>query len=69
MMVVEEEEIRKSRREEKVVGFSSASLFPTRRQEVETTGIDPLIWRITQGASIKGWEDKRDCGHIPYTFT
>ena len=36
----EEDEMktRKSRREEKVVGFSSASLFPARKQEAITQG-------------------------------
>ena len=41
-----------------MVGFSSSSLFPTRKQEA---GIDHPTRRRTQGAGIvKGWEDKRD---------
>ena len=56
--------------EEKVVGFSSASLFPARKLETVTQGgtkgIDHLTRRRTQGVGIvKGWED----GHIPDTFT
>ena len=52
----------KSRIEEKVVGCSSASLFPVKKWEVVTQGgnrgINHLMWRRTQGASIlKGWED------------
>ena len=42
----------KSRSEEKVVGFSSASLFSTRKREVVTLGgtrgINHLIQRITK---------------------
>ena len=65
---------RKIRSEEKVVGFSSVSQFPARKQEAftqgGTRGIDHLTWRITQGAGIvKGWEDKRDRGYISDTFT
>ena len=65
---------RKSRSEEKVVGFSSASIFPARKWEAssraKTTGIDHPTRRITQGACIvKGREDKRDRGYIPDTFT
>ena len=64
----------KSTSEEKVVGFSSASLFPARRREAVTQdgirGIDHSTRRRTQGAGIvKGWEDKRDRGRIPDTFT
>ena len=52
-----------SRSEEKALGLSSTSLFPkgNGRQSpmVETTGIDPSMQRITQGAGIvKGWEEK-----------
>ena len=54
---------RKSRSEEKVVSFSSASLFPAKKWEAVTQGgtreIDHLMRRRTQGASIvKGLEDK-----------
>ena len=61
---VGEEERQKSRSEEKVVGFSAASLFPRRKLEtvtiVETDGeLNHLMRRIMQGASIvKGWVDK-----------
>ena len=56
-----------------MVRFSSASLFPARKWEAvaqaRTRGIDHLKLRRTQGTSIvKGWEDKRDRGHIPDTF-
>ena len=49
--------------EEKMVGFSSASLFPARKWEAFTQGrtieIDHLTRRRTQGAVIdKSWEDK-----------
>ena len=62
------------KREEKVVGFSSASLFPTRKwksvAQGGTRGIDYQTWRRMQGAGIvKGWEDKRDHEHIQDTFT
>ena len=65
--------MQKSRSEEKVVGLSSASLFPTRKWEAANQGgtrvIDHLTWRRTQGAGIvKGWEDKRERGRIPDTF-
>ena len=65
---------RKSSSEEKVMGFCSASLFPARKREAVTQGgtrrIDHLTGRKTQGAGIaKGWEDKRDRGRIPDTFT
>ena len=64
----------KSRNEEKVVGFSSAFLFPGRKQEAVTQGgtrgIDHPIRRRTQGDGIvKGREDKRDRGLIPDAFT
>ena len=54
----------KSRSEEKVVGFSSSSLFPARKRNAVTQGvtrgIDHQTQRRTQGAGIvKGWEDKR----------
>ena len=60
-----ENEKGKSNSEEKVVGFSSASLFPARKREAstkgETRGIDHRKRRRTQGANIvKGWEGKRD---------
>ena len=60
----------KSRSEEKVVIFSSATLFPARKQEAVTQGGTMLMGRKTQGASIiKCWEDKQDCRCIPDTFT
>ena len=50
---------RKSRSEEKVLDFRSASLFPVRKWEGGTRGINHRTWRRTQGAGIaKGWEDK-----------
>ena len=59
-----------------MVGFSSASLFPTRKWEAVTQGgtikpeEDHLPRKRTQGAGIvKGWDDKRDRGRIPDTFT
>ena len=56
---------RKRRSEEKVLGFSSASLFAARKREA-----DHLTWRRTQGAGVvKGWHDNRDHGRIPDTFT
>ena len=66
--------IGKSRIEEKLVSFSSASLFPVRKWEAitqgGTRGIDHPMQRKTGGAAIvKSWEDKRDRGHIPDTFT
>ena len=46
----------KIRSEEKVVGFSSASLFPARKWEAVSQGgtmaIDHLSWRRTQGVGI-----------------
>ena len=50
----------KSKSEEKVVGFSSVFLFPTRKQEAvtqgKTRGIEHLMRRITQGAGmVKSW--------------
>ena len=56
------------------MGFSSASLFPTRKWEAVTHGgtrrIDHPTQRITQGAdTVKGWEEEQDRGHIPDTFT
>ena len=64
----------KSRSKEKVMGFISSSLFPTRKGEAvsegRTRGIDHPMWRKVQGSSIiKGWEDKRDDGRILDTFT
>ena len=63
----------KSRSEEKMVGFSSPSLFTARKWEPVTQdgtrGIDYLMQR-TQGASItKGWEDKQNCQYLQDTFT
>ena len=56
----------KSRSEEKVVDFSSASLFTARKQEAVTNMINHPMQRKTQGVSIiKGWEDKQDLGCIP----
>ena len=67
---------RKSKSEEKVVGFMLVSLFPTRKREEVTQGGfmepggDRSLTRRTQGAGIvKGWEDQRDSGHIPGLFT
>ena len=73
----ERQEKMKSRSEEKEVGFSSASIFPVRKREavtqgetIEPRGIDHLTQRTAQGAGIvKGWEDKRDRGLTPDTFT
>ena len=42
----------KSRSEEKVVGFSSASLFPTRKREGGTRRIDLQRRRKTQEVGI-----------------
>ena len=73
MFIRKDSKIQKSRKEEKTVGFSSASIFLTKKWEAATQGrnigIDHLMWR-TQGAIIvRSWEDKRDCGHISDTFT
>ena len=51
----------KSRSEEKVVFFISASLFPPRKQEADkqggTRGINHPTQKRTQGVStVKGWE-------------
>ena len=68
------QEMRKDRktrksREEKMVGFSSASLFPARKREAVSQGgpgIGDPTWRKTQGAgTVKGYEYKRDRGCIP----
>ena len=64
----------KRRSEEKEVGFSSVSLFLARILKAVTqggtTGIENQTRRKTQGAGIvKGWEEKRDHGRIPDTFT
>ena len=53
---------RKSRSEEKMVGFISTSLFLTRKREAVTKDGTRRIYhpmgRRTQGVSIvKGWED------------
>ena len=51
------------KQKEKWVGFSSLSIFPVRKLKAPD-GED------TQGACIlKGWDDKRDHGRIPDTFT
>ena len=61
---MKDKKTQKSRGEEKVVGFSSASLFPKRKREAVTQGgtrgIDHRTRRRrTQVAGIvKGWEDK-----------
>ena len=65
---------RKSRNKEKVVGFSIASLFQARKlgtvNQGETREIDHRTWRRPHGAEIiKAWEDMRDQGSIPDTFT
>ena len=57
-----------------MVGFSSASLFPTRKWEAVTQGgimeIDNLARKRTQEAGIvKGWDSKRDPGRISDTLT
>ena len=59
---------------EKVLGFRSIFIFPARKQEVVNQsgirGIDHLTRRRTRGAGmVKSWEDKRDDGRIPDTFT
>ena len=64
---------RKSMSEEKVVGFSSASLFPARKRDVITQGgdrgIDHSMRRKTQGdGTVKGWEGKRDRRCVPGRF-
>ena len=49
-----------------MVGFTTASLFSakkwvavTKGGTMEPGGIDPLMWRRSQGAgNVKGWEDK-----------
>ena len=63
----------KSKREEKVVGFTSASIFLVRKREAVTHGgtrrADHLTRRRTQETSIvKGWEDKRNRGCLLDTF-
>ena len=63
----------KSRTKEKVVDFSSASIFTARKREaVILVGIKGTIHptrRKTQGAGIvKDWKDKRDRGRIPDTL-
>ena len=64
----------KSRSEEKVASFSSASLFPATKWEAVTQDgnreLDHLTQRKAQRAGIvKGWEEKRDCWRFPDTFT
>ena len=64
---------RKRMSEEKVVGFSSTSLFPARKRKAVTKGrireIDHRARSRTQGAgTVKVGEDKRDLGRIPDTF-
>ena len=62
-----------SRSEEKVLDFSSVSLFPARKRKTVTQGgtrgIDHSTRRKIQGAGIvKSWENKRYRGHISYTL-
>ena len=69
-----ERKTRKSRSEEKVVSYSSVSLFLARKMEAvtqdRTRGIEHPTRRKTQGANIvKSWENKRDRGSISDTFT
>ena len=67
---------RKIRSEEKVLGLAQSS-YPHKEMgdshpgwNHKTRGMYHLMWRRTQGAGIiKGWEDKRDGGYIPDTFT
>ena len=63
---------RKLRSEEKVVCFSSAFQFHTRKWEAViqggTKGIEQLKWKRTQRAGIvKGWEERWDRRRIPDT--
>ena len=63
----------KSRGEEKVSSFSSASLFPAKKQEAadqgETRGIDHLMQRRTQGAgTIKDRGQVRLRVHSRYLY-
>ena len=65
---------RKGWSQDKVVGFSSASIFSGRKWEAitqgGTKGLDEPTRRITQRAGIiKGWEDNRDRERIPDSFT
>ena len=73
MAVGQKRKDRKSRSEEKVVGFSSVSIFLPRKREAVTRepgGIDHPTRRRTQGACIvKGWKDKRNRGLISDAFT
>ena len=78
----EEEEERKKEeanviiKERKVMGLSSSSLFPARKREV-VTRVEPFEQRDrpTDAEENPGnryrqnWEDKRDRGSIPDTFT
>ena len=63
--------IRKSRGEEKVMNFRSASLLPTRKQEPVTQGgtrgPEHLTRRTLGTGVVKGWKEKQDRGHIPET--
>ena len=65
---------RRSRCEQKVVGFSSAPILRKEtggsyQGEIQRV-IDHPTWRRTQGAGIvKGWDGKRDRVCIPDTFT
>ena len=70
----EEKREKTGKKWEKVVGFSSGSLFPARKREAVTQGvigeIDYPTWRRTQGAVIlKGWKGKWVHGRIVDTFT
>ena len=60
---------RKSRSEETIWVLAQETGGSHRGWNHGTREIDQLTWRRTQGASVvKGWEDKRDRGHIPDTF-
>ena len=71
--------MQKTRDEERVVLFSSASLFPVRKWEAVTHGGNhrdrppDAEDRLPEGEEnpgiVKGWEDKRDSWCIPDTFT
>ena len=53
-----------------MVGFSSASTFLARKWEAVTQGGTRGIDHLTQGVgTVKGWEDERDRGRFPDTFT
>ena len=57
-----------------MVGFSSAFLFPAKKGESVTQSEIRVIDHPTQGRTqeayiVKGWEDKRDHGSVPDSFT